>query len=304
MKGDLSAPEAVCLASVPALMAMLRCVDRLAAPPPAAPDPAAWRSLVTLYQIGQSQTGRARIASTASPALPDLAVDDEARLAVQVTLDVAERLRRLGDAYPAWQHFDAAAYFDLTLPQAATLVQIDERVSTVHAVFRADWLLPSFQRAQRFWYTHFWPQYRAAQQFLHGNGPTTPEVALDPAAEFDAAAFDRDRFRAVRANMVEHVARLFAVAHATRARLADEVAFLATNGGDIERARVARAWQLPAAAGLRAPEADETLLPALGDVPTLTLSFSFPLPAHKQPNRLRRLRRNRERSRFRRERLG
>ncbi len=308
------------LVSVPALLAALRGVDRLngslATPAAPADDLAAWRSLVTLYQIGQGEAG-APAGAPVSSALPALSVDDEARLAAQVTLDVAERLRRLGDAYPAWEHFDAAAYFDLTTAQAAALVQISERVSTVHALFHADWLLPSFQRAHHFWHAHFWPQYRAAQHFLHGNGPAAPDIDLDLSAQFDATAFDRDRFRAVRAAMAEQVQRLCAVAHAARQRLADEVAYLATNGGEIERARVADAWRAPAAAGLHAPGATssatsspddalptDALLPALHEVPTLTLSFSFPLPAHKQPGRLRRLRRNRERARFRRERLG
>ncbi len=312
--GDSSGEASIGLTSVPALMAALRGVDRLDTPPPAAPDLATWQSLVTLYQIGQVGPHRAprrapRVASdvpSERSGLPALTVADEARLAAQVTLDVAERLRRLGEAYPAWQHFDAAAYFDLTTPQATPLVQIGERVSTVHTVFYVDWLLPSFQRAQHFWYTHFWPQYRAAQEFLRGNGPSTPDRVLDPATHFDADAFDRERFRAVRTSLVAHVQQLFAVVQAARDLLADEVAYLATNGGDAERARVRQAWQAPVAPGLHAPHVDDsdTLLPALRDVPTLTLSFSFPLPAHKQPGRLKRLRRNRERAKFRRERLG
>ncbi len=295
------------LASVPALLAALRNVDRLngslITPTDPVEDFADWQSLVTLYQIGQGEVN-APAGAPINSALPTLSVDDEARLAAQVTLDVAERLRRLGEAYPAWEHFDAAAYFDLTTTQAAALVQISERVSTVHALFHADWLLPSFQQAQHFWRAHFWPQYRAAQHFLHGNGPATPDLDLDLSGQFDANAFDRDRFRAVRAAMAEQVQRLCAVARVARQRLADEVAYLATNGDEIERARVAPIWQASAAAGLHAPSAGEAdaLLPALREIPTLTLSFSFPLPAHKQPGRLRRLRRNRDRARFRRER--
>jgi hypothetical protein len=62
---------------------------------------------------------------------------------------------------------------------------------------------------------------------------------------------------------------------------------LAAGGGSEERARWRWAWARPAALGV-AP----ALLPALDDVPTLTLAVDFPLPAARQPGRLRRLRRS------------
>jgi hypothetical protein len=77
--------------------------------------------------------------------------------------------------------------------------------------------------------------------------------------------------------------------------LADDIGFLATNAAHEERTRWQQWWSMPAVGGL-----DPQLTPALADIPTLTLSFEFPLPSHRQPERLRRLRANRERRRTRR----
>jgi hypothetical protein len=86
--------------------------------------------------------------------------------------------------------------------------------------------------------------------------------------------------------MVRHWQRLVAVTQATRAALSDELSYWAANGGDEERGRWRWAWRLDPTPGLPAE-----LLPPLAQTPTLTLAVDFPLPAHRQPGRIRRLRR-------------
>ena len=199
--------------------------------------------------------------------------DQEAETAIHVISGIAERLRRLGTAYGEWDTFDAPAYFDLSMNQAKCLVKVVERVNTVHVIFFADLLLPSFQNVATYWAEEFAPLYQQLYQ----------QPALGP------------RFlQEVQPSMVERWQYLLAVIQQARRTLTTDVGFLATNGGQEERERWRRWWQTAPAAGL-----DMALMPDLSQVPTLTLSFDFPLPASRQPDRLRRLRQNRERRRWR-----
>jgi len=75
-------------------------------------------------------------------------VEEEGRAAAQLAGDVAERLRRLRQAYGEWQQFEPGPYFDLTEEQAALLTRVVERASTVHVVVYLDALLPAFQAVQ------------------------------------------------------------------------------------------------------------------------------------------------------------
>ncbi len=75
-------------------------------------------------------------------------VEEEGRAAAQLAGDVAERLRRLRQAYGEWQQFEPGPYFDLTEEQAALLTRVVERASTVHVVIYLDALLPAFQAVQ------------------------------------------------------------------------------------------------------------------------------------------------------------
>src|SRR4029079_18100240 len=77
--------------------------------------------------------------------VPDGADGEEAVAAAHVVSAISERLRRLATAYAEWDTFDAPAYFDLSEAHSADMVRLVERVSTVHVVFFADLLLPSFQ---------------------------------------------------------------------------------------------------------------------------------------------------------------
>jgi len=193
----------------------------------------------------------------------------ESEAASRTISEVVERMRRLTDAYGEWQHFDIPAYFDLPKDQTARLVRIRERVSTVHVIFYTDLLLPTFQQTLRFWATHFVPAYQAMDQSAEGY-----------------QAF----FTVVQPAMIEHWQRLLTVITQTRQLLLEDVSFLAANGVQEERLRWRQWWSGVPVSGL-----DARLLPELGQISTLTLSLDFPLPIHRQPHRVRRLRQNRER---------
>jgi hypothetical protein len=200
---------------------------------------------------------------TAMYRVPGGEVEQEAAAAARLVGDVAERLRRLADAYGEWREFEAEPYFDLFGEQADLLVRVSERVSTVHIMFYADALLPSFQTAV---------DYLALEM-----GP----------ARFHNGAYDL-----AQAVMAGHWQRLVAVIVQTRAHLAHDAGFLGANGADEERSRWRAVWQTAAPPGLL-----PALAPSLTATPTLTLSVEFPLPAYRQPGRLRRLRRARQRQR-------
>jgi hypothetical protein len=197
----------------------------------------------------------------------------EAEAAAAATINVIERLRRLPAAYGEWSIFDAPAYFDLTVPQCDSLLRVVERVRTVHVVFFVDWLLPSLRQAATDWLREFVPAYAERRR----------EVA-------DIVHFYRD----VQPAMVEQWRELTTVIQQARAILSEDVGFWVANGAQEERERWQRWWGRPPAAGL-----DSALTPNLSQVPTLTLTMDFPLPTHRQPDRFRRLRANRDRQRWR-----
>jgi hypothetical protein len=251
-------PAGGTISSAPALAALLRQSDRrLELPSPLARllhgDP-----LVQMYRVpagnGEDAPG------------------SEAQAAAHVLLAVADRLRRLAAAYGEWSHFDPSAYFDLTDGQAGRFLRIVERVTTVHVIFYADLLLPAYQRAEAHLLEHYRPAYaRLRSQMVQGEAPQAAMLAFVEECQ---------------PTMLTHWDTLTATLGATRARLDDELGFWAANGSGEERARRREAWQRPPAPGV-APG----LLPDLASIPTLTLAVDFPLPAYRQPGRLRRLRR-------------
>lgn len=213
-------------------------------------------------------------------------LETEAQSAARLVSEISERLRRLSIAYAEWSIFDAPAFFDLSTRQAARLIRISERVHTVYVVFFTDLLLPTFHAAESYWAERFVPAYHAASP-AHSMVATAKDLTLDP---FDSAFHEE-----VMPELVAHWSRLLAVIRQTREILASDIGFLTTNGSQDERARWRRVWQKMPAPGL-----DSALTPALADIPSLTLSIEFPLPAHRQSGRQRRLRRNREHQRLRR----
>lgn len=195
--------------------------------------------------------------------------DEEAEIesATRMLGEIVERLRRLTGAYGEWHDFDVPAYFDLPAASSATLVRLVERVSTVHVLFYTDPLLPSFQQALNFWAKEFMPAYQ-----VHNSSPTAY----------------RDFLAALQPQMAAHWTRLVRVFTGVRSRLLEDIGFLTTSGALDERLRWQREWRNAPAQRFAG------LLPTdLVSVPTLTLALDFGLPAHRQPNRLRRLRRNR-----------
>ena len=95
--------------------------------------------------------------------------------AARLVSDLAERLRRLANAYGEWEEFEVEPYFDLYGEQTALLVHVSERVSTVHVIFFADAVLPSFQAAVDFLAQDLAPArfqngaYMAAQAAMSGH---------------------------------------------------------------------------------------------------------------------------------------
>ncbi len=213
-------------------------------------------------------------------------LEDEIQDIVHVVANVVDRLRRLAEAYGAWQSFDAGAYFDLTGDQAAQLVTVTERVSTVHVTFQTDLLLPTFRNAIAFWVGQFVAAYSSSFS------PIAPRRVADV-----PPAFDDDFLIDTQPSMLTRWNSLLAVVGEVRAILVHDPGFVATLATQETQMRWRRLWAIAPAAGL-----SEQLRPELMSVPTLTLSFDFPLPAYRQPGRIRRLRLNRERRQKRRSR--
>lgn len=209
-------------------------------------------------------------------------VTQEIDHAVRVVEETAERLRRLASAYGEWQTFDASAYFDLTPTQATSLVYLVERVSSVHVRFFTDLLLPSFQHAVTGWQMDYAPGYVGLRHELRTGLPTANGMRN----ENGNGAFAR----AVQPQMLAHWDRVLAVIDGVYRRLAGDIILLSMSGAEEERNRWRHYWQMNPQLGL-----DAALLPALASLRTLTLTFDFPLPINRQPDRLRRLRYNRQR---------
>ena len=254
------------ISSVPALATALRSMDdRFVAP--ARQSIGRGEVLVPLYRINNASVGHPSVGYR---------VEQEAEATAYVVSNTADRLRRLGTAYGEWDTFDAPAYFDLSVAQTEQLVKLVERVNTVHVTFLIDLLLPSFQRAVAWWAEEFLPVYQQ---------------------RYEQPALASDLFQRIQPTMVDYWQSLTRVMQQTRMLLSNDVGFLATNGAQEERERWRRWWSHSTPPGL-----DSALLPELARVPTFTLSFDFPLPANRQPDRLRRLRRSRDRRRWRQER--
>lgn len=263
------------ISSAPALAAALRETDVVENIAPLEHEFEA-TSLVPMYQVENGN------------------VADEAAHAAHMVGEIAERLRRLADAYEAWNTFDAPAYFDLSKRQSERLVHVRERVSTVYVFFFADLLLPSFRRAESFWAERFCPIYQAAYLNASANLFQEPHTSSSHAASNGLHGDDADweiRFLSeTQPQMIEHWEQLVTVIRSARRELMDDIGFLSTNGSQEERARWLHVWQATPAPGLV-----PALRPPLRTIPTLSLSFEFPLPTHRQSGRLQRLRLHRDR---------
>ena len=218
-------------------------------------------------------------------------IESEARQAAGVIERVIDRIQRLGTAYGEWLDFDAGAYFDLHPASVTRLVRISERVNTVHINFYADLLLPAFCELAQFFTTDFVATYRTAHGVSAEDASRTGEA---PTGD-DGSEFQRF-YEITQPTMLECWERTRNTIQATREILAESPGYLMTNGTREEQIHWGKDWLTTAMAGL-----EPALTPALAEVPTLTLSFDFPLPAYRQPGRIRRLRSNRERRRFRRQ---
>ncbi|MBI1293436.1 hypothetical protein GC175_00575 [bacterium] len=233
---------------------------------------------VSLRRIDQARLPASQVTQLLDqPMVPFYQIDEgdfdkEVASAAHTVAVVADKLRRLASAYGEWNYFDAHAFFDLYPAQVSLLLSMSERVSTVHVSFYADLLLPSFQRMEQYWAQEFVPAYQAGFPFSERTDLRS--------------SFTSHFFEIAQPKLIAYWERTLDVVRAVRQALSDDIGFLSTAGGSEERALWQPLWPEPAARGL----ADE-LLPPLEQIPTLTLSTSFPLPAHRQPGRIRRLRR-------------
>jgi hypothetical protein len=201
-------------------------------------------------------------------------VEEEAASAARVLEDVGERLRRLHAAYGEWQEFDAGAYFDLSHAQTRRLVRVSERATTVHVTFFADLLLPSFRSAEHCWFLAYCPSYWRMTEALRSD--------TDPAQKV------REFSRRVQPEMIAKWTRLCDVARRVHSLLSEDQTHLIAYISLEERMRWRPFWNREPASGV-----DPQLRAQVDTLSTLTLSTEFPLPATRQPGRLRRLRNNR-----------
>ncbi len=241
------------ISSVPGMAAAIRLTHRHRLPASAAGKLTA-DSLVETYRISTGDW------------------QEEVDSAVHVIGTIADRLRRLATAYGQWGVFDRNAFFDMQPTQASLLLRLSERVSTVHAIFYADLLLPSFQRVEQYWVEEFFPAFHSAYPFYQ-----QPDRRSSYNVHFLEIAQPK---------MQAYWKRLIQVVTATQTVLRSDPSFLAAAGGGEERDRWRHAWAMEPAPGLASD-----LLPDLATLPTLTLSVTFPLPVHRQTGRMRRLRR-------------
>ena len=183
-------------------------------------------------------------------------VEAEAHAAAKLVTEVAERLRRLKRAYGEWRTFEPGPYFDLTPAQVAQLTRVTERVATVHVAFYLDALLPAFQSVQLY------------------------------AARFPAHHGSTEQRDMVYTTLASHWRRMLEVVTATQQRLRHDIDFLALSAAAEEQERWASAQRLTETIG-----DPPWCVQRRRDLPSLTLSIDFPLPAYRQPGRKRRLRR-------------
>ncbi|HFQ94974.1 MAG TPA: hypothetical protein ENK30_00215 [Anaerolineae bacterium] len=167
------------------------------------------------------------------------------RIAEGVSI-LAERLRRLPQAYPHWHPFDPAAYFDLYPEQVPAIVRIDRLGATLDVILYADLLSPAFRRAERFWAAEFCPAYFAAGR--------------DDAF---AQHFQQRTLPAMQRRLQEAREEIARAAELLYGR--DDVAFLAVSAALDER--IAHEHRLP--------EDDPGLIDLYHSLPTLTLSRSY-----------------------------
>ncbi len=121
-----------------------------------------------ILQSHQAWTVRSHAARLEMEPLPPVYHTDEtlagAGQAASVTRAVAElaqKLARLKQAYPAWPLFDPGAYFDLYPCHLASLGRVEETGQIVRVRLYADLLAPAFRAAERYWVEAFLPAYHA-----------------------------------------------------------------------------------------------------------------------------------------------
>ncbi len=251
--GSQTTSVEVAVRSVPALAARMRQIDRCALP-------ASYTQVFNVRSLSPAYVVQNHLGAK------------EIQTAVTTVAQVADRLRRMARAYGEWKEFDIPAFFDLWPEHVSRLVHVEERVSTVNVTFYADLLLPSFQRAEQYWAHEFFPAYQTAQPPANSND--------------DSSSFTTHFLEFEQPKMRAYWDKLMAVTDGARRALWNDISFLAATAGGEEKSHWQWAWRHPPPPGIA-----HCLLPKLRQIPTLTLGVEFPLPASRQPGRVRRLRR-------------
>lgn len=90
-----------------------------------------------------------------------LAEPAQSERVAQAVAELAQKLARLKNAYPAWPLFDPGAYFDLFPCHLASVSRVEEFSNIVRVRLYADLLAPAFRAAERYWIETFLPAYHA-----------------------------------------------------------------------------------------------------------------------------------------------
>lgn len=176
--------------------------------------------------------------------------NEEARWLANAVSVLADRLVRLEAVYGRWHPFEPDTYFDLRPPHAELMCEIEESGRFVHVRIYTDLLSPSFRAAERFFVRDFLPSLQSlpATAFPHRT-----RAALDLQDQlWPQLQAKLNRAQEVLSAAIEHLLSC------------NRVDFLVTWGASEEARR----------------------FDGRGTVaPTLTLDFSFPIPASRHPRR-------------------
>ncbi len=240
--------------SMPALAGEALCPTESTVLPPAMGELLTGKALVPAYHVSPN----------ASPA-------QQQRQLVRVISTLAERLARLEEAYHSWDLFDPGPYFDWYPKQAESLCQWRERRGRVIVTVYADLLVPVFRST-----VDKWGDQRDLASRLTRAARGLEEEATAPLLALwqpTTAAFWQQWKQA--SEVISGVTRqLYGLG---------TVDFMSSHGATDERQAVATRYN-----GQR-----NRIYSHVCEVPTLTLTRTFPLSPRRQPGRQQRLARHR-----------
>ncbi len=144
-----------------------------------------------------------------------------------------DRFSRIETAWPAWQRFDSAAYFDLYPDQEEYLCAVRARQDKVQVVFFTDLLVPEFHSAVHYWQTVVMPAYRQLKP-IFANGIAAP------GPENSALGYEFNSYILPELDNLCNKAQTAIRSGVDFLRQNGDIRFLANNAACLERLRVAR----------------------------------------------------------------